>query len=149
MLRRHLTPQAEPSTFGSSVKKLFSAAGVTSMNPRYQFNRLELAGSLGDLGTLLPIAIGMIVINGLNPSGLLFAIGLYYILSGVYYGVTVPVQPMKVIGAYAIAAAMTANQIVASGVLIGLFLFVIGATGAITLIGRYTPKVSGRTKSIY
>jgi SulP family sulfate permease len=111
-----------------------------SMSPRYRFNRLELAGSLGDLGTLLPIAIGMIVINGLNPSGLLFAIGLYYILSGVYYGVTVPVQPMKVIGAYAIATAMSASQIAASGALMGLFLFVIGATGAITLIGRYTPK---------
>lgn len=111
-----------------------------SMSPRYQFNRLELAGSLGDLGTLLPIAIGMIMINGLNPSGLLFAIGLYYILSGVYYGVTVPVQPMKVIGAYAIATTMSASQIVASGALIGLFLLVVGATGAITLIGKYTPK---------
>jgi SulP family sulfate permease len=111
-----------------------------TMSPPYRFNRLELAGSLGDLGTLLPIAIGMIVINGLNPSGLLFAIGLYYVLSGVYYGVTVPVQPMKVIGAYAIATAMSATQIAASGALIGLFLLVIGATGAITLIGRYTPK---------
>lgn len=110
------------------------------MSPRYQFNRLELAGSLGDLGTLLPIAIGMIMINGLNPSGLLFAIGLYYILSGVYYGVTVPVQPMKVIGAYAIATTMSASQIAASGALIGLLLLVIGATGAITLIGKYTPK---------
>jgi SulP family sulfate permease len=111
-----------------------------TMSSRYRFNRLELAGSLGDLGTLLPIAIGMIVINGLNPSGLLFAIGLYYVLSGVYYGVTVPVQPMKVIGAYAIATAMSATQIAASGALIGLFLLLIGATGAITLIGRYTPK---------
>ena len=29
------------------------------MSPRYKFNRLELAGSLGDLGTLLPLAIEM------------------------------------------------------------------------------------------
>ena len=110
------------------------------MSVRFKFDRLELAGSLGDLGTLLPLAIGMIVINGLNPSGLLLSIGLFYILSGVYFGVTVPVQPMKVIGAYAIATAMTASQIEASGLLIGFFLLVMGVTGAITIIGKYTPK---------
>ena len=110
------------------------------MNRRYKFDRLELAGSLGDLGTLLPLAIGMILINGLSPSGLFFAIGLFYILSGVYYGVTVPVQPMKVIGAYAIATGIGASEIAASGALIGLFLLIIGGTGAIALIGKYTPK---------
>jgi SulP family sulfate permease len=82
----------------------------------------------------------MILINGLSPSGLFFAVGLYYIASGIYFGVTVPVQPMKVIGAYAIATGIGASQILASGLLIGLFLFLVGVTGAITLIGRYTPK---------
>ncbi|MDH3328373.1 MAG: putative sulfate/molybdate transporter [Desulfobulbaceae bacterium] len=101
---------------------------------------MELAGSFGDLGTLLPLAIGMIVINGLSPSGLFFSIGLFYILSGMYYGITVPVQPMKVIGAYAVATALSASQIAASGLLIGLFLLVIGGTGAITFVGRYIPK---------
>ena len=47
---------------------------------------------------------------------------------------------MKVISAYAIATAMTASQITASGYLIGLVLLVIGATGAITVIGKYIPK---------
>lgn len=107
---------------------------------RYRFDRLEAAGSLGDLGTLLPLAIGMVLINGLNPLGLFFSIGLFYIVSGIYYGVTVPVQPMKVIGAYAVATAINPSEILASGVLIGLLLLLIGATGAITLIGRYTPK---------
>lgn len=110
------------------------------MKPHYKFNRLELAGSLGDLGTLLPLAIGMIMINGLSPSGLFFTIGLFYIFSGLYYGVTVPVQPMKVIGAYAIATGMSASQITASGALIALFLLVIGGSGVITIIGKYTPK---------
>jgi SulP family sulfate permease len=110
------------------------------MTNNYRFDRLEFAGSLGDLGTLLPLSIGMILINGLSPSGLFFAVGLYYIASGIYFRVTVPVQPMKVIGAYAIATGIDASQILASGLLIGLFLFLIGVTGAITLIGRYTPK---------
>jgi SulP family sulfate permease len=110
------------------------------MSPCYRFDRMEIAGSLGDLGTLLPIAIGMILINGLNPTGMFFSIGIFYIISGMYYGITVPVQPMKVIGAYAIATAMTPSQVIASGALLGLFLFIIGGTNAITLIGKYTPK---------
>jgi SulP family sulfate permease len=47
---------------------------------------------------------------------------------------------MKVIGAYAIATGMNASQITASGFLMGLVLFIIGATGAMDLIGRYIPK---------
>lgn len=109
------------------------------MGERICFNRLELAGSLGDLGTLLPIAIAMVLVNGLNPLGLFFSIGLFYILSGVYFGVTVPVQPMKVIGAYAIATSLTADQILASSLLMGIFLLIIGMTGAIDLIRKVTP----------
>jgi SulP family sulfate permease len=107
---------------------------------RYRFDRLELAGSLGDLGTLLPFAIGMVMINGLNPSVLLLTTGLFYILAGLYFGVPTPVQPMKVIGAYAIATGVDALQITAAGFLVGAFLFILGATGIITFIGRNFPK---------
>lgn len=110
------------------------------MGTRFKFDRLEFAGSLGDLGTLLPLAIGMILINGLNPPGLFLSIGLYYVLSGIYFGITVPVQPMKVIGAYAIATAMSASQILASGALMCIALLIIALTGAINIIGKYTPK---------
>ncbi|HMA86611.1 MAG TPA: putative sulfate/molybdate transporter [Desulfosalsimonadaceae bacterium] len=110
------------------------------MSERFKFDRLELAGSLGDLGTLLPIAIAMILINGISPLGLFFSIGLYYIISGIYFGITVPVQPMKVIGAYAIATAMTPDQILASSLLMGIFLLIVGLTGAIDLIRKATPQ---------
>ena len=110
------------------------------MKPKYLFNRLEFAGALGDLGTLLPLAIGMILINGLSPVGLFLSVGVFYIFAGMYFGVTVPIQPMKVISAYAITTGMNASQITASGFLMGVVLFIIGATGAMDLIGRYIPK---------
>jgi len=116
------------------------AEGGPLMSPHYRFNRMEMAGALGDLGTLLPLAIGMILINGLNPMGMFLSIGIYYILSGMYFGVTTPVQPMKVIGAYAIATSMTPSQVLASVALMGVFLLIIGGTNAITVIGKYTPK---------
>ncbi len=110
------------------------------MSARFKFDRMELSGSLGDLGTLLPIAIAMVLLNGLNPLGLFLSIGVFYIVSGVYFGITVPVQPMKVIGAYAIATSMSANQILASSLLMGLFLLIIGVTGAVDIIRKVTPK---------
>ncbi len=110
------------------------------MSPSIRLTRLEFSGSLGDLGTLIPLAVGMIVINGLSPSGLFFSVGLYYILSGLYFGVTVPVQPMKVIGAYAIAAGLSPAEITASGAIMALLLFLIGATEAAERIGRFTPR---------
>ena len=110
------------------------------MSERFKFDRMELAGSLGDLGTLLPIAVALVVVCGIDPLGLFFSIGAYYILSGIFFGVTVPVQPMKVIGAYAIATALDAPQILAASLLMGLFLLVVGATGAIEAIRKVTPK---------
>jgi len=110
------------------------------MTARYQFNRMELAGALGDLGTILPLGIGMIVINGLDPLALFACVGIYYLFSGVYFGMTMPVEPMKVIGAYAIATGIAAPQIFAASLINGLFLLVVGVTGAMTLIGKYTPK---------
>ena len=101
---------------------------------------MELASSLGDLGTLLPIAIAMVLFNGLNPLGLFLSIGVFYVISGVYFGITLPVQPMKVIGAYAIATSMSANQILASSLLMGAFLLIVGLTGAIDIIRKATPK---------
>ncbi len=110
------------------------------MGVPYKFNRQELAGSLGDLGVVLPLGIAMILVNGLHPLGLFFSVGLFYLLSGMYYRIPVPVEPMKVIGAYAVATGITAQEIMASSLLIAVLLLIIALTGAMTLIGRYTPR---------
>ncbi len=110
----------------------------------YQFNRMEFAGSLGDLGTLLPLAIGMVVINGLHAINVMVTVGLFYIGAGFYFKVPVPVQPMKVIGAYAIAAGLTPLQITASSLWMGVLLLFLGTTGLIHIIAKYTPKSTVR-----
>ena len=110
------------------------------MQSQIKFNRMELAGSLGDLGTLLPLAIGMILINGLNPMGLFLSVGLFYIFSGLYFQVTSPVEPMKVISAYAISTGLSASQIQAGTGWLFIFLMFIGVTNIITPIGRFIPK---------
>jgi SulP family sulfate permease len=113
-------------------------------HPKYRFDRMELAGSLGDLGTLLPIAIGMILLNSMLATNVFFLIGLFYVLAGHYFRVPVPVQPMKVIGAYAIAVGLTPTQIVASSLWMGVILLFLGFTGLIQVIGIYIPKSTVR-----
>jgi SulP family sulfate permease len=105
---------------------------------------MEFAGSLGDLGTMLPLAIGMIVLNKLYATNVFILVGFFYIASGIYFKVTTPVQPMKVIGAYAIAVGLTPTQIVASSLWMGIFVLFLGTTGLIQVIGKYTPKSTVR-----
>ncbi len=104
------------------------------------FNRTEFAGSLGDLGTLLPLAAGLIVINQLDPTGIFFTIGLFYILAGLYFRVTCPVEPMKVISGYAIAMSISATQIQASCFWVFIILLLFSLTGLIDVITRFISK---------
>jgi sulfate permease, SulP family len=108
------------------------------------FDRREISGSLGDLGTLLPIAVGMILINGLDGTAVFLLVGLYYILSGAYFRITMPVQPMKVIGAYAIAQALSPAQITVAGFWMGAFLVLLALTGSMKIIGRIVPRSTVR-----
>ncbi len=101
---------------------------------------MEIAGSLGDLGTLLPLSIGMIILNGLSATSVFFTIGLFYILAGIYFHIPIPVQPMKVIGAYAITLGIAPNQILSANLEIGLLLIALGLTGTIRTIGNLVPR---------
>ena len=50
---------------------------------QFEFNLRELAGSLGDVGTVFPLVVGFIAINGMNPAGLLIMMGLVNIATGI------------------------------------------------------------------
>ena len=66
----------------------------------FEFNRRELAGSLGDFGTLLPLSIALVIINGLSFTSVFLLVGLFYIASGLYYRLPIPVQPLKVVSGF-------------------------------------------------
>ncbi|MFW2357300.1 putative sulfate/molybdate transporter, partial [Hydrogenophaga sp.] len=72
--------------------------------------RGDLGGALGDLGTLLPFLVGFIVLAGVHPTSILLAFGLCLIAVGWRLGIPFPVQPMKAVGAAALASAAVAGQ---------------------------------------
>ena len=121
-----------------------AAAKPTTPNPpqtddrALRFDRVELAGAFGDLGTLLPIVVGMILINKLSPSTVLLAFGLFYLATGYYFRLPVPVQPLKAVGAIAIAypALITEPVIGASGIIFGALLLLFALTGIVDKLAK-------------
>ena len=89
-------------------------------------DRAELAGSVADLGVLVPIAVALIVSNGLSPTAVLLPAGLLYVISGLLYRVRGPVQALKAFGAIAIAQGLGAPVIAAGAVLMGGVFVVLG-----------------------
>ncbi|WP_027721702.1 putative sulfate/molybdate transporter [Maridesulfovibrio zosterae] len=106
---------------------------------RISFNRMEWAGSVGDLGALLPLAFALIMINGLSATGVFLTVGLFYLLGGMYYRVPIAVQPMKVISAYAIAQALGPAIITASGMIISVVLLFLGLSGVVNRAAAVIP----------
>jgi MFS superfamily sulfate permease-like transporter len=107
-----------------------------------EYNKMEFAGAFGDLGTLIPFAVGYITLNKMDPLGILVAFGMFKIFVGLYFKTPIPIQPMKAIGGMAIshAGTITPGMIWGSGIFTGLFWLFMGLTGAVTWIEKVTTK---------
>lgn len=100
----------------------------------------DASGALADLGTLLPLVAGVIAVTQMPAVPVLAGFGLFYLATGLYYRLPVPVQPMKAVAAIAIAGGASAGEIAASGVIVGAFLLVLGVTGWINHVARLVPQ---------
>ncbi len=105
-----------------------------------RLDRHEVAGSLGDMGTFLPLLVGMAVQNGLDFGASLFFAGLFNIVTGLLFSIPMAVQPMKAIATVAITARLPVPQILAAGITVSLVVLVLGVTGLIDHLNRAIPK---------
>jgi SulP family sulfate permease len=106
----------------------------------FEFNLRELAGSMGDFGTLFPLAIGYIAVCGLTPAGLLVMMGVANIATGLIYKLPMPIEPMKVLAVVAIAQHWSPSLVYASGFAMGLIWLLFAVTGVIDRIVKITPQ---------
>jgi MFS superfamily sulfate permease-like transporter len=106
-----------------------------------RFDRMEMAGAFGDLGTLVPFVVAYIGVLRMDPYGVLLAFGLAMVVCGFVYRTPIPVQPMKAAGAIAttqaaqtivITPAMVWGASLATGVVWLLF----GLTGTARYVSR-------------
>ena len=105
----------------------------------FRFDRAELAGAVGDLGVLVPIAVALIVKNGLTPTAVLLPAGLLYVVAGLVYRLPVPVQPLKAFGAIAIAHGFGSDDIAAGAILMGVIFVGLGASGLLDRVAKIFP----------
>ncbi len=107
--------------------------------PRLRFNRHELAGACGDIGTSLPLIAALLLATDLNAAGVLLAFGLAQIATGLLYGLPMPVQPLKAMAVVAIAGQAPAGLLQLAGLIIGLIMLGLSASGTLDWLGRVIP----------
>ena len=88
------------------------------LNRRISINLHELAASVADFGTILPILFAVSVIADFHIGPALVFLAAWYALTGIYFGIPIPVEPMKAIGAIVIAGGASKGEIAASGIII-------------------------------
>ncbi len=108
--------------------------------PPIRFDRNEWAGAIGDLGTDLPLLVGMILATDLQPANVLTMFGVMQILTGVVYRLPMPVQPLKAIAAIVIAGKVSSSLIFGAGLALGICVLLLAVLGLLDWFGKVVPK---------
>jgi len=70
----------------------------------------------------------------------LFGFASFLIATGLFYGLPLPVQPMKAISAVILTGGLRPGEVAAAGMTIGVILLVLGITGWISRLARAIPQ---------
>ncbi len=115
-------------------------ADAPSRSRALRFDGAELSGALGDLGTFIPLLVGLVTVCGLQLAPTLLASGLANVVTGLIFRIPIPVQPMKAIAAVAIAEGLSEAEILAAGIGTGAVLMLLAVTGLVDWLTRKIPK---------
>ncbi len=112
--------------------------------PPLSFSLSELAGSLGDFGTIIPLILAVALVSDVDPRYILLFFGIWFILTGLYYRLPIPLEPMKAIAVVVIAAGavggISAGEIAAAGLILGVVFLVLGYGRFFEIIERWVPQ---------
>lgn len=108
--------------------------------PDFRFSLEEIAGAVGDYGTLIPIVLGVAIVSHVNLGHILLFFSIWYIITGLYYKLPVPVEPMKAVGAIVIAEGLSKNEIAASGMIVGILFLGLGCVKGMKFLQEKVPR---------
>lgn len=114
---------------------------MTDARPALSFSRREVAGAFGDLGTDLPLLVGVVLATGMDATTAFVVFGALQIASGLVYRLPMPVQPLKAMAAIAIAGKLAPPLLAAGGLIVGVTMLVLARTGALEWIARVVPRM--------
>ncbi|RMG07400.1 MAG: transporter [Acidobacteria bacterium] len=105
-----------------------------------RFNRRELSGAFGDIGTDFPLIVAMILAAGLHSPSVLIIFGLMQILTGLVYRMPMPVQPLKAMATIVISQKIPGPVLFGGGLAIGITMLFLSVTGLLEKLARIVPK---------
>jgi MFS superfamily sulfate permease-like transporter len=108
--------------------------------PPLRFNLSELAGSLGDFGTIIPLILAVALVSDVNARYILLFFGIWFILTGLYYRLPIPLEPMKAVAVIVIAGSIGSGEIAAAGLILGVIFLVLGYGRFFAVIEKWVPQ---------
>jgi hypothetical protein len=108
--------------------------------PPLRFNLSELAGSLGDFGTIIPLVLAVALVSDVNARYVLLFFGIWFILTGLYYRLPIPLEPMKAVAVIVIAGSIGSSEIAAAGLILGVIFLVLGYGRFFAIIEQWVPQ---------
>jgi len=100
----------------------------------------ELAGSLGDFGTIIPLILAVALVSDVNVRYVLLFFGIWFILTGLYYRLPIPLEPMKAVAVIVIAGGIASGEIAAAGLMLGVIFLVLGYGRFFEIIDKWVPQ---------
>jgi MFS superfamily sulfate permease-like transporter len=110
------------------------------MSARLRFDRHELAGAFGDIGTDLPLLVALIATCGLDAASVCIMFGLLQIATGILYGMPMPVQPLKAMAAIMLMQHLSPGTFAGGGLVIGVAMLLLAVTGLLDWLARTVPR---------
>lgn len=105
-----------------------------------KFNRNEMSGAFGDLGTDLPLIVAMLAVTDLNAASILIIFGIMQLITALVYRLPMPVQPLKAVALIVITQKVSGAVIFGGGLAIGLTMLILTVTGLLAYMNRVIPK---------
>src|SRR5204862_7898731 len=99
-----------------------------------RFDRNELAGAFGDIGTDLPLIVGMILAAELDAASALIMFGVMQVFTGLRYGIPMPVQPLKAMAGLVIAQKLSGGVLFGGGLASGVLMLALTVRGVVGVL---------------
>ncbi len=120
--------------------RLSESPGQNTARGPIRFDRNELAGAFGDIGTDLPLIVGMILAAGLHSASVLVMFGVMQYLTAFRYRMPMPVQPLKAVAVIVITQKVAPDVLYGGALAIGIVMLILTLSGAISWFARIVPK---------
>jgi len=128
------------AVIGGQAEQARSSPPARSSLLPLRFDRHELAGSVGDIGVMIPLAVGVAVAAHLSLVTVFLCVAASYAVTALAFRVPLPVQPMKAMAASIIALGLSASVVGAASLEIALILLLLAVTPLARYLAMLFPK---------